>query len=869
MKSTPNNQQRTAPPRWANRFLEWYCHPAVLEEIQGDAYELFYRTARTHPVKAKVQFAWNVLRFFRWRNIRKDRLKPYSPSSAMIKSYFITGFRNLLRNLTPSLINITGLSVALGCTIMIFILEDSYYHLDQWHEKSDQIYEVVSHVREGKETRHFASSPFRLADVLLDNSAVEGVARIRRNTATVRVGDKVFQERVSFADPSFMDLFSFRVIAGDRGCLKNLNQILITEQKAITYFGNSNPVGQTLSIKFRDDAREEFIIGGILENTPLNSSMYFDFLLPLKMWEKITPARATNWSDMSVSTFVALAPGAAPDQLNQSLASYRESYNLTGSPRPVTGTELVPLPLVARRSYTFTDALSWSNHPSAMIAFGIMAVFLILLACFNYMNVAVASVSTRLKEIGIRKVVGSGKKEIIQQFLTENVLVCAIALVAGCGLAYFVLIPGWNTLYDVKMAFTFSSWQMILLFFGGLLLVVALISGAYPALYVSSFNAVKILKGKEKFGSKSLFSKILLGAQFVLSFTSLVGCQVFMWSSYHFEKKDWGYNQQQTIAIPVQTLEQYNQLRDQVASHPQVVSYAGTNQHIGRMGITALVKKENEEIRAQHFLVGFGYLETMNLRLKSGRLFDEKIASDHQESVVVNESFAKTMGWSQPLNQSFEMDSVKRYVVGVLEDFYYDDFYNAIGPVVITIAPENTFRVLAVKAEADQVGTVHEFIKKAWKEVAPEDHYNGYLQSEVFDSFLRGNRANNKVLYFISAISILLVAMGLYGLVSYNLTRRLKEFSVRKIFGANTVSLFGLMNRDYLWIVLTAFFLGAPLGAFLMNSMIKSIYPEHIPQSPWPYAAAITSMLMIVLLTVGSQLKRVIQENPTKTLRAE
>ncbi|MFN5168168.1 MAG: FtsX-like permease family protein [Cyclobacteriaceae bacterium] len=867
---TTDNKRLPTPPNWANRFLEWYCHPRLLEEIQGDAHELFYRTAATHPAKAKAQFVWNVLRFFRWRNIRKERLQPYSPTSAaMIKSYFLTGFRNILRNLTPSLINITGLSVALGCTIMIFILEDSYYHLDQWHEKSDRIYEVVSHVREGNETRMFASSPYQLADLLADNSAVEDVARMRRNSASIRVGDNVFQERVSFVDPAFLEIFSFRTIAGDRSCLVNRNQLLLTEQKAIAYFGNSNPVGQTLSIKFRDDAREDFIVGGVLENSPLNSSMYFDFLLPMAVWERITPARATNWSDMSVSTFVALQEGNTLAQLDGSLNTYKTNYNATGSPRPVTGTEMVPLELIARRSYTFVDALSWSNHPSAMIAFGIMAVFLILLACFNYMNVAVASVSTRLKEIGIRKVVGSGKKEIIQQFLTENVLVCAIALMVGCALAYFVLIPSWNTLYDVKMAFPFSSWQMIFIFFGGLLMVVALVSGAYPALYVSSFNAVKILKGKEKFGSKSLFSKVLLGAQFTLSFTSLVGCQVFMWSSFHFENKDWGYNQQETIAIPVQTTDQYRELRDRAATHPQVANVAGTNQHIGRMGITALITNGTEEISAQHFRVGFGYLEAMNIRLKTGRLFEEKVASDNHESVIVNESFAKSMGWAQPLNQSFDMDTVKRYVVGVVEDFYYDDFYNAIGPAVITIAPEETFRVFVARAEAGHVGEVHDFLKKSWKEVAPEDPYNGYLQSEVFDSFLRGNRANNKVLYFISAISILLVAMGLYGLVSYNLTRRLKEFSVRKIFGANTVTLFGLMNRDYLGIVLVAFFLGAPLGAYLMNMMIKSIYPEHIPQSTWPYLVAISSMLVVVVLTVGSQLKRVVQENPTVTLRAE
>jgi putative ABC transport system permease protein len=861
---------KVSPPRWADRFLEWYCNPELLEEIQGDAYELFYRTAKQSERNAKLGFIWNVLRFFRWRNIRKDRIQNYTPISIMmIKSYFITGYRNMARNLTTSAINVAGLSLAIGCAVLIFILEDSYYNLDSMHKNKDRIGLVVNHVKEGDVISQWARSPVPLADLLAENSAIEKAVRLARSSASVRVGDKVFTEGILYADPDFLDVFSFQVVSGNRESLRNKNQILLTREMALKYFGNEDVVGQTISLKFSEEHKQEFSVGGVLDNTPANSSMYFNFVVPSAVWEDMNKEKLDDWSKHMSVTFVMMKEGEAFSRLQPTFETYRKFQQQATATTPLQHAEVVPLPEVAQRSYDIAGSLSWSNAPAAMIAFVVIATFLILLACFNYMNVAIASVSTRLKEIGVRKVIGGGRREIIHQFLVENLLLCGVSLAAGTALAYFFLVPGFDSLYPVKMAFEVSSWKMVILFFGGLLLFVALLSGAYPALYVSSFNAVKILRGKEKFGSKSMFSRILLTLQFTLSITSVVGCLVFVWSSYYFEGKDWGYNRDETVAVRLQESRQFEELRIHVASNKNVLAYAGASQHIGKSSRPEVIRHNEQDYSVDHFPVGFNYLESVNVRLKEGRFFDELIESDKLESVIVNEAFVRKMGWSKTLNQAFELDSVRRYVIGVVEDFYYNDFYYEVKPAMFSITSPENFRYLVVKAEAGSVHTTQEQLKKAWREIAPDDPYQGFLQSEVFDNFLNSNRANNKVIYFISAVAVVLAAMGLYGLVSYNLTRRLKEFSVRKVFGANVVQLFRLMNRDYMWILITAFVLGAPLGAWLMNLMLKAAYPEHIPATAWPYIIAILVMVMTVGLTIATQLKRLIQENPTETLRGE
>ena len=295
----------------------------------------------------------------------------------------------------------------------------------------------------------------------------------------------------------------------------------------------------------------------------------------------------------------------------------------------------------------------------------------------------------------------------------------------------------------------------------------------------------------------------------------------------------------------------------------------GAESHIGDNIHNTTVNVGSDQVNVSRLEVGFNYLETMNVHLQQGRFFDESISSDKKESAIVNEALVRKMGWKEPLGQTFDFDNIKWNVIGVVKDFHYREFYYEIDPVMIHIGSEDKYKYLVVKAAAGSAVEVSDFLKKSWKSVAPDDPYEGSFQDEVFQQFFNSNRSNDKIMYFLSAVALVLVCMGLYGLVSYNLTRRLKEFSVRKIFGASLFQIFRLMNHDYLWIVLIAFALGAPLGFYMMGMTIRAAYPEEIPISMWPFAITILTMVLTVAFTIGTQLKRFAKENPTSTLRNE
>lgn len=659
------------------------------------------------------------------------------------------------------------------------------------------------------------------------------------------------------------------MIAGNAKCLAEKSEVMLTEEMAVKYFGSVDATGQQLSIKFSDEHRKELTVGAVLENTPANSSMYFGFILSSAVWEELNKDMVNNWAKGESRTFVLLREGKSFDLLASSMDVFKRYQNQAEEVRQVKGYELLPLPKVAEESGDIAGSLSWSNHPAAMIAFAVIGIFLILLACFNYMNVAIASVTTRLKEIGIRKVVGGNRKALIVQFLTENLILCSIALVLGTGLAYFFLVPGFDALYPVKIAFEVSSWRMVVAFFGGLLVLVSLISGAYPALYISSFSALRILRGKEKLGSKSRFSRVLLTIQFTLSVTTIVGCLVFVWAGNYFEDKDWGYNPDNILVVKLRDRNQFEAMRTRLSTEKGIVSLAGALHHIGDSDIPAVVNIEEKQYGVMGMHVGSDYLESMNIQLADGRYFSEKIHSDKSESAIVNERFVREMGWTEPLGKSFEYQGTKRFIVGVVRDFNYRDFYWKTEPLVITIAEEENYRYLVVKAHNGSTAILAATLESSWKTIAPDDPYDAFSQSTVFDDFRTGTRSNNKVILFISVVALLLAAMGLYGLISFNLTRRLKEFSIRKVFGANTFQIFRLMNNDYLVIVLISFLAGAPLGAYLMNMLLKAAYPEKVPATLWPYAIAVSVILITVALTISTQLRRLVNENPTETLKID
>ncbi|MGC3945138.1 MAG: ABC transporter permease [Chryseolinea sp.] len=861
------------PPGWASRFLEWYCRPDILEEIQGDLLELYERSADRSPRLARLQFIWNVVRFFRPRNIRKRKhyMTSTTLSPAMLKSYITSTLRNIRRNQFQSSINIIGLSLALGCGITIFLLLDSYYNRDKFHAKGDRLYLLMNDMKSGSIVEHWTRSPYLIGPTLREaHSAVESVVRVQRDAFSMRRGNTVFNEPVWFTDPEFFDAFSYKVIYGQENALHDPSTIAITKEVAMKYFGRVDVVNEDIQIKYRDDDKVTYKIGAVVNTIPDQSSMHFGVLIPMTQWEQhVEPSKVIQWRTWAGATFIVLKEGHSPNELNSLLETLKKTQHEANDKFQIESVTFIPMDEVAERSFDIKFALSWSNMPAAMIGLGIIASFLVLLACINYMNVAIASVSTRLKEIGIRKVVGGGRQQIISQFMIENIVFCSLATLTGTAISAFILLPGFNSLFPIHIPFSFSSPAMMISFFAGVILFVATISGAYPALYVSSFDAVTIMRGREKFGSKSLLSKVMLTLQFVISFSIIVASFVFINSSKHFESKDWGYQHDGHLYTRVSGLAQYRKLEEQLASNKHVIAYAGAESHIGTTSHITTINIGEDQVAATRFEVGFRYLETMDVKIIRGRSFDESIASDKKESVIINEAFARTLNWRDPLGKTFEFDGQKWYIIGVVQDFNFQEFYTAVEPVFIHIGTEDRYKYIAASVEAGHLNDVSNELRAAWSKLAPDDPYEGKFQNDVFQQFFSSNRSNNKIMITISIVALALAVMGLYGLMSYNLTRRLKEFSIRKVFGASRAHILKEMNRDYAWIVVTAFIIAAPLGWQMVSQMIKAAYPEEIPIPAWPFVLTGGLMVGTVIVTVATQLGRLQSATPAETLKNE
>lgn len=864
-----NKSQQPTPPRWADRFLQWYCRADVLEEIQGDAYELFYRETKLSKRKADWKFVWNVFRFFRWQNIKSTKINYSSNSGAMFKSYLITGMRSLLRHRLNGSINILGLSLAIGIAITAFIVIDNLLHTDQFHKNIDRIYQVTSLIDVDKRTEEWSNSPMLLGPSMSQyQQGIEAFTRIEFGQANIRYRDDVFNESIWFVDPDFFAMFSFPILKGDDRPLSNKNQLAIEKNVAKKYFGDRDPIGQTLSLKFRENDSREFTVSAVFELTT-GTTLYPTVILSIANFHDLRPEKTNDWAYQVDGTFIMLRKDQSIDAIANQMKQYVETQNAASPRWLIREYQFRPLKALGLEGYQIVNSVSEGSQLEGLISLGVIAGFLLILASLNYMNVAVATVATRLKEIGIRKVVGGQKREIVHQFLTENFLMCSFALLFGYICSYFFLLPGFNSLFPANIEFQFSSDTVMVLFFTGLFLFIGLLSGLYPAYYIASFQPIQILKGREKFGQKNLFSRALLTLQFVFAFITIVGSFVFIDNSIYFKNKDWGYKHDNVIAVHIEGKEKYLALRDHLSAIQYITNIAGSVGHIGRSNPRVTFVHNEQQIEAVDFQVGYNYLETMNIRLMQGRSFDQTIRSDKVESVIINETFAKTMGWTNPVGQLFELDSVKRSIIGVVEDFHYEGFYYELGPVLFRIAPEEDFNFLALQVQAGHVNETLEQAKLTWQSIAPDDIFEGFVQDEVFAEFNQNNNAHVQLLTFVSGTTVTLACLGLLGLVSFNTTRRMKEYSIRKVMGANTVQIFRLMNKDYIFILLTAFILGAPAGFLLVNSLIQKIYIDPQQANPVPFIIAVFLMAMAVSVTVASQLFRLTKQSPGEVLKSE
>jgi len=791
----------------------------------------------------------------------------------MLKNYFKVAYRNLLNNKLYTIINIIGLGVAIAFCIVAYLNHTYNYSFDAFHQNADKIFRIKTvQLINGREN-YLGIVPRPLPPALVaDFSGVEKAVRLTTADVAFRVGEKIFPESVMHADPAFSEMFNFQLKLGDYGALHDKSKIILSAALANKYFGSENPLGKQITLRYSDGKPREVFVGGVAKKIPDNSSIQFEALAAYDILVEVGSDKENDWSDWAHVGFVQLADPAQSTTLQNQLNRYIEAHNSAAPDLPIARFYFDPLRNLALHAWTEdldSDILKRAMHPAGMISPSIIGVLLLLMACFNYINTSIAFSSKRLKEIGVRKVIGGGRRQLIVQFMSENLLLCALALVAGIGLAE-IFVPAYDALWTYfELTLDYSQNIGLLIFLAGMLISVGVIAGAYPAFYISRYHPVTILRGKQKFGGASWFTRSLLVFQFTVSMLCVIASIVFIQNADFIRNFDLGYDRNLVIVVPLSDAKYYEPYRNAIAAHPNVISVAGNRQHIGRSWYTRTIESAAQKASADVIAIGPNYLATMKLRLMAGRDFDQNLATDYKETIIVNQKLARSFGWNEPLGQTVTVDSVRYSVAGVVEDFHNNGVWSPLKPVIFRLVKPENFRFLTLRARAENLTAMNEFLRQEWQRVAPDVAYAGYYQDEIMAEAITVSENINTMFLYISILAIAISMMGLFALVSLNIARRTKEIGIRKVLGATMLHIMRLVNREFVYLLTAAAFIASIAGYFAVTALIESIYAHHVGFSVIPFVLAGVSVFIIAVVTIGSQVFKVATANPVNALRYE
>lgn len=865
------NRKQSIPPKWADRFFEWYCNPIMREEIQGDLYESFLDRVAHRPLwQAKGWYWLQVFLFINRRTLSRE--KYYSTrlnSIDMFRNYFKIGYRNILKNKLSTLINAFGMALAVGCCMVAFAFIYWWTNLDSFHSKREEIYVVQREMDVNGEKTIWNKVPQPLgAAIANDFPQIETTARVNYNRGVMQYEDKTFSEWVSFVDDSYHDLFDFEVKWGNKATFADPDGIILRKAVAEKYFGSKNPIGEELSIRFNIDGKEvieRFVVKGVLEKAPSNASFANNVLIPFQR-QKTLQANSEDWKNLSNITFIqAKSPESiaiikeAEDKYIPLIEKAHKNWN-------VAGLHFQSLTTVAQNGYKVQGNPFNTSHIIAIYMLFFVASSLLILVCFNYINITIASAATRLKEISVRKVMGSNRTQIIWQFLTENILICLLALIVGVALAHYLFLPWFNSFGDMEFSISFFDQPLIWLFTLALLLITAIGGAGYPALYISKFEPIAILKKEFKLGSKSRFRKFLIGGQLLLTIITIFCTFAFFLTAKSLKEKDWGYNQYDMAVIRLQKGEDYEKFKNDIQTNSNIVEITGSQQQLGKSIQPLKIQVEGREHDVQSLTVAENYLATLGVPLLEGRNFDERLETEGAHSIIVNETFQEKMEWANAVGQNVKINNQNYNVVGVVKDFHQEDFLVPIKPLVFQTSTSAAYRYVSIRTLPKTAAKVTKKLESNWKSIYPNVPYKFSFQDDVFNGYFYGFSQINGVLKGVAFLTIIIAIIGLFGLAMLLLARKMKEISIRKILGANIFQLSQLIHKEFFAPLLIATFIGLPLSLFLMQTVLAQIAPQAT--IGWlPFVLTIFSITAMLAISLIKHIYTAAVSNPSNFLR--
>ena len=807
----------------------------------------------------------------------------------MFKNYLKIAFRTLLRNKLFTFINTFGLSLGVGCCLLILLFVKNELSFDRFHENSDRLFRLYeSGMKVNGEIENSAFLPLPIAPSLKnDIPEIENYTRLLTAGGTMTYGDKVFSEAFLFVDPEFLQMFSFKIRSGATTQALTNQGIVITPPVATKYFGNDDPVGKTLTIS-QSHLTTDFIVSAVTEEVPVNSSIEFAILMPISRHSRYA-SQGQSWRHYNGSSYVLLKDGADRMATQQKLSLAAEKYfgerikrmreqgNLSESQdayqlrlQPVTAIHL---------DTKIQHSPEPVSHPVYSYILSGIALLVLGIACINFVTLSISRASSRTREIGVRKVLGAKRLQLLRQFWGEALLLSLLAMVFGVVLAEFLL-PMLQELARTTFATTSFTDSSLVLFFPVLLLLVSLIAGGYPAAYLSKFQPVAALSGKLKLHHKNLFTRILVAFQFGLSIFLIV-CSLFMANQLRYMlNKNLGYDAEHVVVVPTFARdgkladERVDRLQEELARRPEIVIAARTSASFTRGWDRNGFKHNGVLRRAFVYRVDENYLNLMAMELKEGRNFTPGMTSDIVGSVIVNEALVKEFGLQEPVvGKRLGGWNEKNVpggpvIIGVVKDYNFLSLKNQIGPAFLTMDPNWFASEVLIRIRGENIPGTLQLLEATWKKIAPEAPFAySFLDENVARQYDEEKRWGS-IITFSSLLAILLACLGLLGLVANTVSNRAKEVSIRKVLGASVANLVETLTSTFLKLILVANIIAWPLAWYAMNPWLQN-FAYRIDISLWVFALAGGIAFLIAFLTVGVQALRAAVANPVEALRYE
>ncbi len=792
----------------------------------------------------------------------------------MLKNYLKITFRNLMKNRVFVFINVLGLGTALACCIVAFLNWDYNTKYDAYHEGTDDIYRVNFIRITNGIPRKNGISPLPIGNQIRNSiSQVDKVIRYYPTGGNFKVNNEVFRTGLTAVDPEFFEVFNFPMIVGNAEKLEDKNSIFISSELKEKHFpGNPNPVGETL-IYVEGDKKKAYQVAGVFEKPPQNSSFtaeaYINYDNSLDMIDR----EEDDWSVFN-TTFVRIPNPSDLGEVENQLQEYVSIQNQAKEDYKVSQYYLDSFQGMAVRAESEDIWNHWTQDSlptAAVIGPNIMAILILLIACFNFTNTSIAIANRRIKEIGIRKVLGSNKKQLIAQFMGENILLVLMALTFGILLSIF-LVPAYSAMWPfLDIQLNLLQNLDLLGFLTLLLLFTALIAGSYPAFYVSSFQPTAILRGKMRFSGTNPLTRILLTLQFGISLIAIISGFVFSQNAEYQKNYDMGYNSESIVFAYVNDDKGYAKMRNELMGYDKIKEIAGSRSSISSNWYSDPIKYEDQELDVDIFDVGTGYLSTVGASIIQGRDFKENSQTDMDNSVIINEELVKMMAWDDPIGKRIVLrDTIALNVIGVVKNIYFQGgLWEPLDPMLMRYVDQEDYQFLSVRTNAEDLLEVKALMDEKWKTVFPDELSTvNFTDGEMAETSLVNE--NIKVLFlFLGVVAVLLSVIGLFSLVSLNLIKRMKEIGVRKVLGASVENIGMRVSKEFIIILAFASILGCVSGYFLTDMLMGSIWAYYVPLRPLPFILSVIIMFVASILTIGSKVIKAASVNPAKILRDE